>query len=145
MRRCEYSYIRIATFCFFPFKVDLSPFSCCSSGDCDNDSECQGSLICHQRDAFEEIPGCIGGRQDSSLTDYCIDPNGLSDRGATVLPTITPSTPLPTMALIDTPKPTRAPTGNPQIIYVGNNNPYWYPLPLCVSYHEILIGNFVLL
>ena len=29
-------------------------------GDCDNDSECAGALICFQRSANEVLPGCVG-------------------------------------------------------------------------------------
>mmetsp|Transcript_2625 Transcript_2625/g.5642 ORF Transcript_2625/g.5642 Transcript_2625/m.5642 type:complete len:440 (-) Transcript_2625:343-1662(-) len=39
-------------------------------GDCDNDSECQSSLVCFLRDAFAPVPGCTGnGNID---TDYCV-------------------------------------------------------------------------
>ena len=38
-------------------------------GDCDDDSECEGNLICWQRDSTEVVPGCgTGGVSD---TDYC--------------------------------------------------------------------------
>ena len=29
-------------------------------GDCDNDSECAGDMICFQRSANEVVPGCVG-------------------------------------------------------------------------------------
>ncbi|KAL7544210.1 hypothetical protein ACHAWF_007590 [Thalassiosira exigua] len=40
-------------------------------GDCDDDSECQGSLVCFQRSSGEEVPGCTGDGS-SKKTDYCI-------------------------------------------------------------------------
>ena len=54
--------------------ADAFPLQECQ-GDCDNDSECAGTLKCGQRNAFEEAPGCGGGRSDGSKTDYCYDPN----------------------------------------------------------------------
>jgi hypothetical protein len=42
-------------------------------GDCDNDSDCSGSLVCFQRNRFTKVPGCLGdGIEDY---DYCADPN----------------------------------------------------------------------
>ena len=38
-------------------------------GDCDNDDECEGDLICGKRRNFDEIPGCIGPGRDGK--DYC--------------------------------------------------------------------------
>mmetsp|Transcript_13320 Transcript_13320/g.28769 ORF Transcript_13320/g.28769 Transcript_13320/m.28769 type:complete len:787 (+) Transcript_13320:1072-3432(+) len=38
-------------------------------GDCDNDSECAGSLRCFARDGTEAVPGCDGA--GNSATDYC--------------------------------------------------------------------------
>ena len=42
-------------------------------GDCDDDSECNGNLVCWQRDSTSEVvPGCgSGGRHTSSAWDYC--------------------------------------------------------------------------
>ena len=40
-------------------------------GDCDNDSECQPGLYCFQRAGGEDVPGCIGGAEDSGNNDYC--------------------------------------------------------------------------
>ena len=34
------------------------------SGDCDDDSSCDGDLKCFQRDNFERVPGCAGNGQD---------------------------------------------------------------------------------
>jgi hypothetical protein len=46
------------------------------SGDCDIDSDCAGSLVCYQRDRgdFQPVPGCDGGENDGSRTDYCVEP-----------------------------------------------------------------------
>jgi Bacterial Ig domain len=41
-------------------------------GDCDNDDECAGDLICFQREGTEVVPGCIGVALEE--TDYCIKP-----------------------------------------------------------------------
>lgn len=49
------------------------PLGLCQ-GDCDSDIECQGSLICYQRDEGEEVPGCDGGQEDESRTDFCVKP-----------------------------------------------------------------------
>ena len=38
-------------------------------GDCDNDDECDGSLICFQRSGYTPVPGCSGDGQEN--TDYC--------------------------------------------------------------------------
>jgi hypothetical protein len=47
-------------------------------GDCDLDSHCRGTLICFQRSRFEPVPGCEGGRNDRTPSDYCVDPNDLT-------------------------------------------------------------------
>jgi hypothetical protein len=45
-------------------------------GDCDLDIDCEGGLICWQRDSGDSVPGCEGGEDDDSRTDYCIvDPD----------------------------------------------------------------------
>lgn len=33
-------------------------------GDCDTNDDCEGELICYQRDSYENVPGCEGN--DSS-------------------------------------------------------------------------------
>jgi len=35
-------------------------------------------LVCFQRGANEEVPGCLGGLQDGSLSDYCVRKNDLN-------------------------------------------------------------------
>jgi hypothetical protein len=42
-------------------------------GDCDEDSDCLPGLVCFQREATRQtVPGCLGGEEDESLTDYCV-------------------------------------------------------------------------
>lgn len=43
-------------------------------GDCDDDSDCAGELVCYQRGRYESVPGCRGGHEDSSKSDYCVKP-----------------------------------------------------------------------
>ena len=42
-------------------------------GDCDRDTDCEGDLICFQREDDESVAGCIGDA--SSGWDYCYDPS----------------------------------------------------------------------
>ena len=42
-------------------------------GDCDNDGECSGTLICFQRNGITDVPGCLG--KGKSGWDYCHDPS----------------------------------------------------------------------
>eukprot|EP00526_Cylindrotheca_closterium_P002678 CAMPEP_0113618308 /NCGR_PEP_ID=MMETSP0017_2-20120614/9264_1 /TAXON_ID=2856 /ORGANISM="Cylindrotheca closterium" /LENGTH=1027 /DNA_ID=CAMNT_0000527801 /DNA_START=16 /DNA_END=3099 /DNA_ORIENTATION=+ /assembly_acc=CAM_ASM_000147 len=41
-------------------------------GDCDTADDCEAGLVCFQRSANDEVPGCFGGKLDSSNTDYCV-------------------------------------------------------------------------
>lgn len=51
---------------------EFRPLGLCE-GDCDEDNDCQGALICFQRGHNQAIPaGCEGGLEDNSRTDYCI-------------------------------------------------------------------------
>eukprot|EP00980_Cylindrotheca_fusiformis_P021547 scaffold8397_cov90-Cylindrotheca_fusiformis.AAC.1 len=50
---------------------DVFPLGLCQ-GDCDANSDCGEGLVCFQSDENEEVPGCDGGLEDSSRTDYCI-------------------------------------------------------------------------
>ena len=43
-------------------------------GDCDRDTDCEGDLICFQREGDENVAGCRGAA--SSGWDYCYDPRG---------------------------------------------------------------------
>ena len=46
------------------------------TGDCDNDSQCQFGLVCHQRGSGDPAPpGCAaGGAGDVNGHDYCVNP-----------------------------------------------------------------------
>jgi len=45
-------------------------------GDCDNDNECAGNLICFQRSPSSKtnVPGCDAGGPPTGKRDYCFDP-----------------------------------------------------------------------
>ena len=47
------------------------PLSFCQ-GDCDNDDDCEGSLVCQQRSGNEVVPGCVGTPERGR--DYCVEP-----------------------------------------------------------------------
>jgi len=77
------------------------------AGDCDVDADCEVGLICYQRNTPNEvIPGCLGGDEDPSLTDYCTYP------------------PLPTNATNAT---TDAPTLEPDVIGAPSSMPVESP------------------
>lgn len=44
-----------------------------------SDIDSKDDLVCFQREDREEVPGCRGGLEDYSLTDYCVRK---SDRSA---------------------------------------------------------------
>lgn len=47
------------------------PMNLCE-GDCDEDADCTGNLVCFQRDDGDNVPGCTG-IADADGTDYCCD------------------------------------------------------------------------
>eukprot|EP00980_Cylindrotheca_fusiformis_P010459 scaffold2322_cov135-Cylindrotheca_fusiformis.AAC.18 len=49
---------------------DTFPLGMCQ-GDCDTSSDCEEGLECFQRSEGQHVPGCVGGLQDDSKTDYC--------------------------------------------------------------------------
>jgi hypothetical protein len=58
--------------------ADAYPLPECA-GDCDEDSDCAEGLICFQRDVGEDVPGCLGGTDDNTRSDFCIrDPSSIS-------------------------------------------------------------------
>ena len=70
-------------------------------GDCDDDTECAGTLVCMHRDGGEIVPGCNG--TDASRTDYCfVAPPPTSS------PSLVPSTSTP-------PTTTSSPSASPTI------------------------------
>jgi hypothetical protein len=97
----------------------LFPLQICE-GDCDRDSQCAEGLYCFQRNQNDEVPGCIGGKDDIQKTDYCVfDPYGpgytLPDtEEPTKTPTATPSSsPTATLSSTPTATPTSSPTATP--------------------------------
>jgi len=64
-------------------------------GDCDEDGDCAGELICFQRktDSYKAVPGCLGGDENNSGTDYCIRPDAtiVTAHPTTASPTISPA------------------------------------------------------
>lgn len=67
-------------------------------GDCDDDSQCAGDLKCFQRDGGMDVPGCSGGRDSHSRTDYCYDPNYASVPTNVVAPAEVPELDVNTVA-----------------------------------------------
>jgi hypothetical protein len=68
-------------------------------GDCDNDNECEGNLLCFERQGVtgdSPVPGCEGvGVTDK---DYCYDPNAPTAAPTLPQPSISPTTPQPSSA-----------------------------------------------
>ena len=58
------------------FKPNTYPLDLCE-GDCDDNSDCRGNLVCQQRDRYHAVFGCRGGSADSSQQDYCIHPDAV--------------------------------------------------------------------
>ena len=53
-----------------------------SKGDCDIDDDCDGNLVCFQREeGGGAVPGCVGGEEAVSRTDFCVRPVALSQSG----------------------------------------------------------------
>jgi len=121
-------------------------------GDCDNDDECGQGLICEQRGAWEQVTGCEGGGNDSSVTDYCVkdpdvvEPTKAPSEAPTEAPTVSPApTKTPTMKPSKTPTsvptvtPSQIPTSQPsyapfgRLEYVGNEGTFYtaYPMGMC--------------
>jgi hypothetical protein len=97
-------------------------------GDCDDDSDCMGDLMCFLREyPNAPVPGCMGGEADGLLTDYCILPSNLPE-----MPTGAPSTSLPTGEASES--PTHSPTHSPTVYNPSSsgdpipiNNMGWSP------------------
>ena len=86
------------------------PLQACQ-GDCDNDDECAGPLVCELRDAKEVIPGCLG--EGLSGKDYCRIPDITLEPTMSLVPTSAQPTESPTS--------TASPTSLPPLVIVGNN------------------------
>jgi hypothetical protein len=74
--------------------VDNYPLARCQ-GDCDNDVQCVGELVCYQRNAYDPVPGCSGGTSGTSRTDYCVDPSDIPS-GPKPPPVASPTSPVVT-------------------------------------------------
>jgi hypothetical protein len=59
-------------------------------GDCDSDEDCATTLVCFQRGANQDVPGCSGGRDNGSRTDYCVYPNDILSTISISSPTSAP-------------------------------------------------------
>jgi len=72
-------------YCSFPLVQDFgayawktqSPLNICQ-GDCESDEHCAVGLVCHQRDGYDPVPGCLG--KGKFHKDYCVLPS-LKDFG----------------------------------------------------------------
>lgn len=58
-----------------PFKGGGNLNEC--EGDCDSNRDCNGNLVCYQRDSSRDVPpGCYpGGSGDTPTWDYCVNPD----------------------------------------------------------------------
>lgn len=68
----------------------LYPLGRCQ-GDCDDDTQCMYGLRCYQRDANTTVPGCSGGEEDATPSDYCIRLEDYPAEGAVSVSTMNPS------------------------------------------------------
>ncbi|CAB9510281.1 expressed unknown protein [Seminavis robusta] len=50
-------------------------------GDCDSDDDCKGNLKCFERGPGDPVPGCEGGEEAMSRTDYCVSPSANTGSG----------------------------------------------------------------
>ena len=99
------------------------------------DSDCAPGLVCFRRNAFEAVPGCIGGENSDSYSDFCVfDPYGDGYFPPTETPTIAPTvTARPSLSPLD-PIPLQDFGGTPPASRL--------PLQLCqgdVSYKLLLL------
>ena len=83
-------------------------------GDCDRDTDCEGNLICFQREDDESVAGCRGAA--SSGWDYCYDPRGSVSAPAPA-PPLTPR-PAPSPTPRPPPPPTPRPAPPPTTLFV---------------------------
>ena len=76
-------------------------------GDCDQDEQCIGSLVCFQRKGLTVVPGCDG--EGRSGSDYCREPD--------------PPDPTASPTLSTSPTATKAPVGLFDLEIVTSNDP----------------------
>jgi hypothetical protein len=124
----------------------LYPLGRCQ-GDCDEDSHCMEGLKCYQREANTFVPGCRGGEQDGSGSDYCIRLEDFPKETTTTDPSPSPSTSpssVPSSAPSSMPssepssEPSNAPSSLPSSISALSwgelavvSEPFSRPLALC--------------
>ena len=84
-------------------------------GDCDNDAECAGDLICFKRSANEVVPGCVGPGE--SKEDYCYNMN--PGNPTTVAPSASPFAKPTQNPTNQSPSnaPSKVPTGQVRILF----------------------------
>lgn len=73
---CAESDESMTDYCVYPpdpevIETNDFPLGLCE-GECDTDFDCRDGLLCFQRNAFGSVPGCAGGEDDSSNSDFCI-------------------------------------------------------------------------
>jgi len=111
--------------------------------------KCDTGLVCFQRGSHVPVPGCLGGLQDSSLTDYCVQ-----NPSTTPAPVVAPISPAPTVSPTMSgptapPLPTTAtPTVSPQqLVSFGGTPPSSrFPLQLCQGmWHLSLLKSSTLI
>ena len=59
---------------------EVFPLGLCQ-GDCDSDDECEGDLVCFQREAYQAVPGCSGGESEDKGLDFCVSSGDNSGGG----------------------------------------------------------------
>eukprot|EP00934_Nitzschia_sp_Nitz4_P005076 Nitzschia sp. Nitz4//NODE_293_length_29386_cov_71.949235//2837//4960//NITZ4_additional_000031-RA//-1//CDS//3329531815//5066//frame0 len=101
------------------------PLPVCT-GDCDSDDDCEEGLVCFSRDRYEEVPGCTGGSEDWSRTDYCTYP--LATSTPTGVPTKSPTS---TPSVYQEPTSSPAPSVKSLFLYKFNPPPEAFPLGFC--------------
>lgn len=89
-------------------------------GDCDDDADCADGLTCFQRNrANLEVPGCLGGAADNTLTDYCIkDAAAVGDKTETGSGGSSTAVPM-----VPTSSPTKATTGTSPVAVDNGSDP----------------------
>ena len=96
-------------------------------GECDTDTDCEGDLVCFQRNRGDPVPGC-SGNDFTSRGDYCIEPP-MELPAATDSPTPVNSLPAETVAATDPatedPTETFVPSGtvNPSLVMAAELAP----------------------
>jgi hypothetical protein len=96
-------------------------------GDCDNNDDCMGNLICYQREPYQGVPNCDGGEAFGGRADFCICPEELTKKLTALPTTAAPSSSLrPSLSPMTLASPTSSAVPSPAIpeVTVGV---YYYP------------------